>query len=96
MVNLVVHERSEEYRIGIATRYLERNSDIFFNLKKKIKTWAAITIEAIEAERDAAARLLQRVYRGYGARCAFAEHARRWLATIPIQTVFRKYMQNEV
>ena len=90
----VIHERSEEYRIGIATRIIWSTIGRYFLQfkKKKFKTWAVVTIEAIEAERDAAARLLQRVYRGYGARCAFAEHARRWLATIPIQTVFRKYI----
>ena len=90
---LVIYHRSIEYRLGISARIIWNaiRKVIYKTLYKKWVKWVRNIIELREVERDAAARLLQRVYRGYNARCTFAEHARRWIACIPIQTLWRKY-----
>ena len=91
---LVVSQRNREYKIGIGVRIV---ASVFIRRIRRIvdlkwQRWVRIASWLRHKRRDEAARVIQRCYRGYVGRLYYAEYLRRFLAVIPIQTAWRRYI----
>ena len=85
--------RGVEFRQGCAARLLK---EMLLMMAHELKArgfgrWLIVTSVGIHMERSRASRTIQRVYRGFVHRIYFFEILRRWLAVVPLQSVWRMY-----
>ena len=88
---LVVRQRAREYRAGVGVRLLKATlyRMTLRLMRRKVYSWIRWAAWQRFEERNAAAMILQKQYRGYKGRMEFLELLRRHLAAIPIQTAWR-------
>ncbi len=92
---LVVYQRAREYRAGVGVRLMKVTlyRCAIRPLRRRFLLWVRVTAWRRHVQRDRAAAVIQKMYRGYKGRLTFLELLRRHLACIPIQTMWRRIWQ---